>query len=117
MRERCWPPVNVHTLIAITTAAVRTKRTLDTTDPQGVHVTFVSPRDAPKGKTTLTVVVQTLSWSQFPSGGAWITASGIPFWSRTVSFTVAVAGMLRVWITTGTPATVLMVISGKTAGL
>ena len=81
-----------------------------------VQVTFVRPRDAPKGKTTLTVVVQILFGSQFPSGGAVSTVSATPFWLRIVRVIVAVAGMFCVCITTGIADVVLIVMSGNVFG-
>ncbi len=75
------------------------------------------PREAPNGKTTSTVVVQKLSGSQLPSGGAGITVSGTPFWLRIVRLIVAVVGMLCAWITTGIADVVLTMMSGNAAGL
>jgi hypothetical protein len=61
-----------------------------------VQLTLVKLREAPDGKTTLAVVVQTLFRSQLPSGGAWITVSATAFSLRTVREIVAVIGILLV---------------------
>jgi hypothetical protein len=49
-----------------------------------VQFTFVSPREAPNGNTTGTVVVQTLPVVQLPRDGASITVSATPFSPRIV---------------------------------
>src|SRR6266568_546707 len=78
------------------THAAGTPFTLGDIPPYCVQVTFVSPREAPNGKTTSTLVVQKLSASQLPSGGAAITVSATPFSSSIVRLMIAVVGMLCV---------------------